>query len=108
MPAYSRRAPRGHTGLSPSGLLLPIAMPHFFDLHPDSLAAYCASNGMPTYLAAQLFDWVYAKGVVDPNAMSNISAQNRAILVESMKFYAGQIVRHQVATDGTQKLLIDW
>src|SRR4026207_150804 len=40
--------------------------------------------------------------------MTNISAPNRAKLFETMSFDTGRIVRHQTATDGTQKLLIDW
>jgi 23S rRNA (adenine2503-C2)-methyltransferase len=83
-------------------------MLHFFDLTPDSLKAFCAQHDMPGFVSAQLMDWVYQKGVVDPAAMSNISRRHRDLLAESMVFHAAGIVRHQVATDATQKLLMDW
>ena len=83
-------------------------MPHFFDLKPQSLEAFCVERDMPKFVAAQLLDWVYRKGVVEPEQMTNIAARNRDLLREQMTFYAGRIVRHQIATDGAQKLLIDW
>ena len=83
-------------------------MIHFFDLNPDSLIEYCAVGEMPKFIGAQLLDWVYQKGVVDPALMTNIAAGHRAVLAKSMDLYCGQVVRHQLATDGTQKLLVDW
>jgi 23S rRNA (adenine2503-C2)-methyltransferase len=83
-------------------------MPHFFDLTPDSLEQFCVQRDMPNFVAAQLLDWVYRKGVDEPEQMTNISARNREVLREQMTFYSGRIVRHQIATDGTQKLLVDW
>ena len=83
-------------------------MPHFFDLKPESLEAFCVERDMPKFVAAQVLDWVYRKGVVEPDAMTNISARNRDVLREQLTFYSGRVVRHQIATDGTQKLLIDW
>lgn len=83
-------------------------MLHFFDLNPQTLTDFCEHHGLPPFVAKQLLDWVYAKGVIDPAAMTNISQRNRATLSESMHFYAGRVVRHQIATDDTQKLLIDW
>ena len=83
-------------------------MLHFFDLNPESLSDFCAGHGMPRFVGAQLLDWVYQKGIVDPEAMTNIAAAHRALVAQSITFYSGQVVRHQLATDGTQKLLIDW
>src|SRR5688572_23125777 len=81
---------------------------HFFDLNPESLAELCRQRGMPGYVADQVMGWVYKKNIADPAQMTNISAANRAALRESLVFCSGRIVRHQVATDDTQKLLIDW
>ena len=82
--------------------------PHIFDQTPDSLAALCADWGLPRYRAQQVLEWVYRKGVADPAQMSNLSKSDRALLAEKLCFLRGTQVGHQLATDGTQKLLVDW
>jgi 23S rRNA (adenine2503-C2)-methyltransferase len=82
--------------------------PHVFDLDPAALQAWCAERGLPKFAAAQVLDWVYAKGVGDPTAMSNLSKVARTALAEGMTFVRGRPMRHQVATDGTQKILMGW
>ncbi len=84
------------------------ARPHFFDLDPDGLQRVVADAGMPRFRAAQVLDWVYRRNVTDPRAMTNLSARDRDVLGESICFVRGDVVRHQRATDGTQKLLVDW
>ena len=83
-------------------------MRHFFDFNPDSLAAFCAEQQFPVYVGAQLLDWVYAKSIVDPDRMLNISADNRRRLSQILQFDQGIERQSQVATDGTQKLLLGW
>lgn len=63
---------------------------------------------MPVFRAQQILEWVYEKGVVEPSRMSNLSKLDRETLAAKMTFLSGEIVRHQVATDGTQKLLMEW
>lgn len=63
---------------------------------------------MPDYVATQMLDWVYKKGAGCAEQMTNISVRNRHLIGETVRFYDGQVIRHQVATDDTQKLLIDW
>jgi 23S rRNA (adenine2503-C2)-methyltransferase len=83
----------------------------FFDLNPSSLRDACRELDMPVYVADQLLDWVYAKGVVDveaPEGFTNISKRHRELIASSFSFYQSDIAAHQVATDGTQKLLLAW
>eukprot|EP00752_Nemacystus_decipiens_P013615 g12073.t1 len=40
--------------------------------------------------------------------MTNLSAKDRETLAEHMDFVIGGVLRHERATDGTQKLLVDW
>lgn len=63
---------------------------------------------MPVFRADQILEWVYAKGVTDPEKMSNLSKLDRAALTRDMSFESGDVLRHQLATDGTQKLLVQW
>lgn len=63
---------------------------------------------MPAFRADQILEWVYAKGVTDPEKMSNLSKLDRAALVRDMAFESGDVLRHLLATDATQKLLVQW
>lgn len=83
-------------------------MQSFFDLNPPELQRFCRERDLPRYAADQLLDWVYGKAVIDPEAMSNLSKSARAVIGGSMRFLTGEIAAHQVAGDGTQKLLISW
>lgn len=81
---------------------------HFFDHTPESLAVWCDSVGMPRFRAKQLMEWVYLKGVVDPEKMTSLSKADRDKVHADLTFLSGTTVRHQQASDGTQKLLVEW
>ena len=81
---------------------------HIFQFTPEPLAEWLVERGQPKYRAKQVLDWVYSKGEVDPGRMSNLPAGLREVLAAEMTFLSGPTVAHQVATDGTQKLLIEW
>ncbi len=81
---------------------------HIFEHTLESLKEWCSAHGMKPFRAAQILEWVYVKKVVDPAAMSNLSALDRATLAKEMTFLSGRTVAHQSATDGTQKLLVEW
>ncbi|MDX2114507.1 MAG: 23S rRNA (adenine(2503)-C(2))-methyltransferase RlmN [Planctomycetota bacterium] len=81
---------------------------HIFSHTPESLRAWCAERGWPAFRAPQILDWIYKKGVIQPDLMTNLRPAERAQLARDMTFLSGDIVAHQQATDGTQKLLIRW
>ena len=81
---------------------------HIFDHTPETLKAWCTDRGWPAFRAKQILDWVYAKGVIDPHAMSNLKPAEREQLAAEMTFLSGDALQHQLATDGTQKLLVQW
>lgn len=81
---------------------------HIFAHTPESLTEWCQAHGLPKFRAKQILEWVYHKGVIDPTEMTNLSARDRRLLGEEMTFFSGPTVAHQLATDGTQKLLIEW
>ncbi len=82
--------------------------PHVFGMTPASLEAFVTEAGMPRRVAGQILRWVYGRGVVDPAAMSDLATRDRERLAEELRFDAGRVIAHQRATDGTQKLLVDW
>lgn len=82
--------------------------PHIFDLTPPELSALLDEWCMPSFRTKQILEWVYRKHVADPQAMTNLSKRDRELLAENIRWTTGRIIRHQRATDGVQKLLLDW
>ncbi len=81
---------------------------HIFEFTLDSLKTWCKDRGMQPFRAQQILEWVYVQGIVDPDRMSNLSKRDRDLLASEMTFLSGSTLAHQTATDGTQKLLIQW
>lgn len=59
--------------------------------------------GRPAYRARQLADWVYAKAVTDPAAMTNLPKA----LAEGFDILTSRVIARADARDGTIKLLIE-
>jgi 23S rRNA (adenine2503-C2)-methyltransferase len=81
---------------------------HIFEHTPETLAQWCTQHQMPVFRAKQVLEWVYEKGVADPAQMSNLSKLDRDRLAREITFLSGRTLMHQRATDGVQKLLIEW
>jgi 23S rRNA (adenine2503-C2)-methyltransferase len=92
----------------PNSAALPAAPPHFFDFTPDTLGEWFEKRGLPRFRAKQVIEWVYEKGVADPALMTNLSVRDRELLAREVRFLSATVVAHKVATDGTQKLLLQW
>ncbi len=82
--------------------------PHIFNLSPDELAPLLAQQNQPHYRAQQVIQWLYQMGIADPQQMTNLPIPLRAQLPEQLRFLRGRVLQHQTASDGTQKLLIEW
>jgi 23S rRNA (adenine2503-C2)-methyltransferase len=84
---------------------------HIFDFTPDTLRQWATARGLPPFRAAQILEWVYQKGIADPGQMSNLSKRDRELLSDpsdGLTFLSGETISHQSASDGTQKLLVQW
>jgi 23S rRNA (adenine2503-C2)-methyltransferase len=79
-----------------------------FSLLPAEIDQTVRAWGWPAFRGKQLRQWVYEKGVTDPEGMSNLSKDDRALLGERMGLGESEIVHHQTSDDGTQKLLLRW
>jgi len=77
-------------------------------MNPESLQAWCEDRRMPAFRAGQLLEWVYQRGITDPEKMTNLSKLDRATIQREMAFESGQVLQHMRASDGTQKLLVQW
>ncbi|MBX3359057.1 MAG: 23S rRNA (adenine(2503)-C(2))-methyltransferase RlmN [Phycisphaeraceae bacterium] len=81
---------------------------HIFEFTPESLGVWCKDRGMQAFRGKQILEWVYERGVVDAGQMSNLSKRDREVLATEMRFLSGTVLSQQTATDGTQKLLVQW
>ncbi|MEM8836041.1 MAG: 23S rRNA (adenine(2503)-C(2))-methyltransferase RlmN [Planctomycetota bacterium] len=81
---------------------------HIFSHTLDSLGDWFEAKSLPRFRAKQVLEWVYRKNVVEPGAMTNLGKRERTLLTDGMVFDSGETLAHQVASDGTQKLLVEW
>ncbi|MCC6371847.1 MAG: 23S rRNA (adenine(2503)-C(2))-methyltransferase RlmN [Bacteroidia bacterium] len=72
-------------------------------LSPEQLAQELLAIGEPAFRAKQVYDWLWAKGMVDFAQMSNISKKLRDYLQENFVINAVQIHELQVSSDKTVK-----
>jgi len=76
---------------------------------PELIAALVVA-GIPDKAAkmraAQVWHWVYNRGVVNFDLMANIAKDTRAVLAEHFVVGRPEIAQAQVSTDGTRKWLL--
>jgi 23S rRNA (adenine2503-C2)-methyltransferase len=94
-----------NVSLTPSGNDSPA---DFFGLTPAAFADACGHLGWPRFRADQVFDWVYNRGITDPQAMTNLSKTDRQTLAGKFQFSSASIAVRQISNDGTLKLLLNW
>src|SRR5207247_7780651 len=64
------------------------------------------SRGHKRFHARQIFRWVYKRGVTDLSAMTDLSRELRATLVEQFTITTPQLAARERSTDGTEKFLL--
>jgi len=80
---------------------------NLFDYDRPGLRAWFESVGERTFRADQIMKWVYHRGVVDFDGMTDLSKSLRDSLEKTADFRLPKIVRDQIAEDGTRKWLLE-
>ncbi len=84
--------------------------PSLAGLDRDGLKAALAAVGVPAkqlnMRAAQLWSWIYARGALSFDAMSDVAKDLRARLAAAYTLDRPQIVEEQLSVDGTRKWLL--
>ena len=75
-------------------------------LDPLAAEGLMADLGVPRYRAAQVLKWVYARGVLDPDDMTDLPASLRESLKGQVSGLALELANDQLSTDGTRKLAL--
>lgn len=71
----------------------------------SEIQTIAAELGMPRFAAKQLLHWLYTKRATAIEAMTDISAKNRALLAEKYEIGLQSPLHEVVSTDGTKKYL---
>lgn len=74
-------------------------------LAQDELTGLFKAWGMPPYRVGQLLDWLYRKGALNWDAMTNLPVDLRRRLAEEFSLNHLELVRRQGAHDSTRKFL---
>jgi 23S rRNA (adenine2503-C2)-methyltransferase len=70
------------------------------------LEAFVAEMGSKPFRARQLMNWMYKRGESDISAMTDLAKDFRAELVQRAEVAVPEIVKTQIASDGTRKWLL--
>jgi 23S rRNA (adenine2503-C2)-methyltransferase len=70
------------------------------------LEAFVAEMGSKPFRARQLMNWMYKRGEGDISAMTDLAKDFRAELVQRAEVVVPEIVKTQIASDGTRKWLL--
>ena len=81
---------------------------HFFDLDREQLRSFVVEHGLRRFVADQLQEWVYHRGVTELDRMTNVSRRDRERLGELVHFESARLITERCASDGTRKLLLGW
>ena len=76
------------------------------DLSAEELIAWLASVGQPRFRAGQIRRWLIEQRIQSFEQMSNLPAKLRTQLTAEFRFSPFDVVRHQIAQDATEKLLL--
>jgi 23S rRNA (adenine2503-C2)-methyltransferase len=77
--------------------------PGLLDLSLEALSSRLVELGEKPYRAKQVYSWMHKRGVIDPHAMTDLSAILREKLAASFSFRPLKLVASQTSADGTVK-----
>jgi 23S rRNA (adenine2503-C2)-methyltransferase len=80
--------------------------PSFYSLTLNDLKSALEQSGFKTFSATQLFNWIYARGVFEPENWTNISKALKQFLLDTYSFELPKIVWNGKSQDGTRKFLV--
>ena len=79
---------------------------NLLDLSPAEMENLAENLGAPRYRGRQFAQWIYAKGVTDLEAMSDLPKDLRAALAARAAVHLPEVERRTPSQDGSQKLVL--
>lgn len=81
-------------------------MTNIYNYNQAQLTELLTTNKIPKFRAKQIWNWLYKKIVTDFDQMTNLDKKTIEFLKSETFIPQMEVVKHQVATDGTQKALL--
>lgn len=81
-------------------------MKNLIGLTKEQLTQELVNIGEKAFRAAQIWNWIYVRGVRDFAEMSNVSKATREILAQNFTLARPAVFKDLLATDGTRKWLV--
>ena len=79
--------------------------PHALGQTPAELKNTLMASGLPAFKAKQIWQWIYDKGVLDLDSMTNVGKKEKEVLPKHLSFEPLEISQEQKSADGTVKWL---
>ncbi|MGN8159196.1 23S rRNA (adenine(2503)-C(2))-methyltransferase RlmN [Salinisphaera sp. RV14] len=79
---------------------------NLFGLDREAMSAFFKQHGESAFRAKQVMQWIYARGVTDFAAMTDLSKKLRERLPEIAEIRPPARIREQASRDGTRKWLL--
>src|SRR5919198_505811 len=76
------------------------------ELERPALEDALEARGHQRFHAAQIFRWIYSRGIADPAAMTDLSRELRTLLADSCTISTPTIIQREKSVDGTEKFLL--
>jgi 23S rRNA (adenine2503-C2)-methyltransferase len=89
----------------PNGLAA-VKLPDLGAMDLAEMESALEQRGHPRYHARQIYSWIYAKGVIDFDQMTDLSRAMRAELSREFLISTPGVVQRETSTDGTTKFLL--
>src|SRR4029434_5076809 len=77
------------------------------ELDLQELESALEMRGRERFHARQLYRWIYKRGVVDFDAMTDLSKDLRASLAEEFEVITPRVVTESQSVDGTRKFVLE-
>ena len=85
-------------------------LPNIIGLQRSALVNALAEIGIPTkqikMRTAQIWQWIYVKGIKSFSDMTNLSKEFQNLLIQNFSIIRPEIVTRQISKDGTRKYLL--
>lgn len=83
-------------------------MHSILDMTREDLQSLLAEQGQPPYRATQIMQWVWQKGVMRWEEMTNLPANLREQMPQTLALRSGNVIQQRESNDGVVKLLLGW
>ena len=81
--------------------------PRVYELDAAGLATWCESKGLPSYRSEQIRRWIFGRRANDFTEMHDVPLALRQALASEFSLFPARQVKHQIASDRTEKLLLE-